>query len=294
MKYTRFVSLLAVSALLAASLAGCGSSASSVASSASSEAVSSVAESAVSEAASESAAASSARTLEDGTYTAEFDTDSSMFHVNEASDGKGTLTVEDGQMTLHISLQSKKIVNLYVGMAADAPDHEADWLQPTTDTVTYSDGTSEEVYGFDVPVEALDTDFQLAILGTKGKWYDHTVSVRNVEAQAAEAVETPADGSYTCEVTLEGGSGRATVDSPAALTVADGKMTAAIVWSSPNYDYMIVDGEKYLPTNTEGNSTFEIPVSALGVPLSVVADTVAMSTPHEIEYTLTFSAPSEN
>ena len=294
MKYTRFVSLLAVSALLAASLAGCGSSASSVASSASSEAVSSVAESAVSEAASESAAASSARTLEDGTYTAEFDTDSSMFHVNEASDGKGTLTVEDGQMTLHISLQSKKIVNLYVGMAADAPGHEADWLQPTTDTVTYSAGTSVEVYGFDVPVEALDTDFQLAILGTKGKWYDHTVSVRNVEAQAAEAVETPADGSYTCEVTLEGGSGRATVDSPAALTVADGKMTATIVWSSPNYDYMIVDGEKYLPTNTEGNSTFEIPVSALGVPLSVVADTVAMSTPHEIEYTLTFSAPSEN
>ena len=294
MKYTRFVSLLAVSTLLAASLAGCGSSASSVASSASSEAVSSVAESAVSEAASESAAASSAQALEDGTYTAEFDTDSSMFHVNEASDGKGTLTVEDGQMTLHISLQSKKIVNLYVGMAADAPDHEADWLQPTTDTVTYSDGTSEEVYGFDVPVEALDTDFQLAILGTKGKWYDHTVSVRNVEAQAAEAVETPADGSYTCEVTLEGGSGRATVDSPAALTVADGKMTATIVWSSPNYDYMIVDGEKYLPTNTEGNSTFEIPVSALGTPLSVVADTVAMSTPHEIEYTLTFSAPSEN
>ena len=294
MKDTRFVSLLAVSALLAASLAGCGSSASSVASSASSEAVSSVAESAVSGAASESAAASSARALEDGTYTAEFDTDSSMFHVNEASDGKGTLTVEDGQMTLHISLQSKKIVNLYVGMAADAPDHEADWLQPTTDTVTYSDGTSEEVYGFDVPVEALDTDFQLAILGTKGKWYDHTVSVRNVEAQAAEAVETPADGSYTCEVTLEGGSGRATVDSPAALTVADGKMTATIVWSSPNYDYMIVDGEKYLPTNTEGNSTFEIPVSTLGTPLSVVADTVAMSTPHEIEYTLTFSAPSEN
>ena len=294
MKYTRFVSLLAVSALLAASLAGCGSSASSVASSASSEAVSSVAESAVSEAASESAAASSARALEDGIYTAEFDTDSSMFHVNEADNGKGMLTVKDGQMTIHIRLASTHIVNLYVGMAADAPDHEADWLQPTTDTVTYSDGTSEEVYGFDVPVEALDTDFQLAILGTKGKWYDHTVSVRNVEAQAEEAVETPADGSYTCEVTLEGGSGRATVDSPAALTVADGKMTATIVWSSPNYDYMIVDGEKYLPTNTEGNSTFEIPVAALGTPLSVVADTVAMSTPHEIEYTLTFSAPSEN
>ena len=66
-------------------------------------------------------------------------------------------------------------------------------------------------------------------------------------------------------------------------------MTATIVWSSPNYDYMIVDGEKYLPTNTEGNSTFEIPVTALGTPLAVTADTVAMSKPHEIEYTLTFT-----
>ena len=287
MKLKNKCSLLLAGVMLAGALVGCGASSAPASSAASSEAAAS---SAVSEAASASAEAA----LPDGTYTADFDTDSSMFHANEAFDGKGALTVKDGQMTLHVSLASKNIVNLYVGTAEDAASHEADWLQPTTDTVTYSDGTSDEVYGFDIPVEALDTDFSVAILGKKGKWYDHTVSVRNVEAQAAEAVETPADGSYTCEVTLEGGSGRATVDSPAALTVADGKMTATIVWSSPNYDYMIVDGEKYLPTNTEGNSTFEIPVSALGTPLSVVADTVAMSTPHEIEYTLTFSAPSEN
>ena len=288
MKCIRSISLLAVSALLAASLSACGGSASSAASSAaSSEAASSVASSVV---ASSEVAATAA--LSDGVYTADFDTDSSMFHVNEALDGKGTLTVENGQMTIHISLASTHIVNLYVGTADDAASHEADWLQPTTDTVTYSDGTSDEVYGFDVPVEALDTDFQLAILGTKGKWYDHTVSVRNAVVAADEAAETPADGSYTCEVTLEGGSGRATVESPAALTVADGKMTATIVWSSPNYDYMIVDGEKYLPTNTEGNSTFEIPVAALGTPLAVTADTVAMSTPHEIEYTLTFANPA--
>ena len=94
-------------------------------------------------------------------------------------------------------------------------------------------------------------------------------------------------------MTLEGGSGRATVESPAALTVENGKMTATIVWSSPNYDYMIVDGEKYLPTDTSGNSTFEIPVAALNTPLAVTADTVAMSTPHEIEYTLTFANPTE-
>ena len=58
--------------------------------------------------------------LEDGTYTAEFQTDSSMFHVNEAMDGKGTLTVEDGKMTIHISLVSKNIVNLFEGTAEDA------------------------------------------------------------------------------------------------------------------------------------------------------------------------------
>mgnify|MGYP000066690226 FL=1 len=180
-------------------------------------------------------------------------------------------------------------MNLYPGLAADAEAHKTDWLLPTTDTVTYSDGTSEEVYGYDIPVTALDEDFPLAILGSKGTWYDHTVSVRNAQPTTEETSETPADGEYTVSVALEGGSGRATVDSPATLTVADGKMTATIAWSSPNYDYMVVDGEKYLPTNTEGNSTFEIPVAALGTPLAVTADTVAMSTPHEIEYTLTFT-----
>ena len=279
----RILSCVVTASLALSLLAGCG--ASSTASSAVSSAASSEAASAAASSAAETAA------LPDGVYTADFETDSSMFHANEACDGKGTLTVENGKMTFHVSLTSKKIVNLYPGKAADAEANESDWLQPTTDTVTYSDGTSEEVYGFDIPVSALDTDFDLAILGTKGKWYDHVVSVRNAAEKTADA-EVPADGSYTCEVTLEGGSGRATVESPAALTVADGKMTAALVWSSPNYDYMIVDGEKYLPTNTEGNSTFEIPVAALDTALTVTADTIAMSTPHEIEYTLTFAADS--
>ena len=279
----RILSCVVTASLALSLLAGCG--ASSTASSAVSSAASSEAASTAASSAAETAA------LPDGVYTADFETDSSMFHANETCDGKGTLTVENGKMTFHVSLASKKIVNLYPGKAADAEANESDWLQPTTDTVTYSDGTSEEVYGFDIPVSALDTDFDLAILGTKGKWYDHVVSVRNAVEKAADA-EVPADGSYTCEVTLEGGSGRATVESPAALTVADGKMTATLVWSSPNYDYMIVDGKKYLPTNTEGNSTFEIPVSALDTALTVTADTVAMSTPHEIEYTLTFAADS--
>ena len=129
-----------------------------------------------------SAASSSDTTdavLEDGTYEVEFKTDSGMFHVNEANDGKGVLTVKDGQMSIHISLTSKNIVNLFVGKAADAKKDGAELLQPTTDTVTYDDGTTEEVNGFDVPVKALDKDFDLALIGTKGKWYDHTVSVTN-------------------------------------------------------------------------------------------------------------------
>lgn len=117
--------------------------------------------------------------LEDGVYTAEFDTDSGMFHVNEANDGKGVLTVENGKMTIHVSLASKKIVNLYPGLAEDAKKDGAELLEPTTDTVTYSDGESEEVYGFDIPVPALDEEFDVALIGEKGTWYDHKVSVTN-------------------------------------------------------------------------------------------------------------------
>lgn len=237
--------------------------------------------------------------LEDGTYTAEFDTDSSMFHVNEANDGKGVLTVKDGEMTIHVSLSGKGFLNLFMGSAEDAKKDGAELLEPTTDTVTYKDGTSEEVYGFDIPVPAIDEEFTVAAIGKKGKWYDHKVSVKNPVkdegAQAGEGEKVTAeelgleDGEYTADVTLEGGSGRATVDSPANLVVKDGEVTATIVWSSPNYDYMLVGGEKYEPVNTEGNSTFEIPVDGFDYPMEVVADTVAMSEPHEIEYTLTFN-----
>lgn len=121
--------------------------------------------------------------LEDGVYTADFDTDSGMFHVSEACGGKGTLTVADGKMVIHISLASKNIVNLYPGLAEQAQKDGAELLQPTTDTVTYSDGMTEEVNGFDVPVPALDEEFNLALLGTKGTWYDHMVSVSNPEVQ---------------------------------------------------------------------------------------------------------------
>lgn len=232
--------------------------------------------------------------LPNGVYTAEFKTDSSMFHVNEAYDGRGTLTVKDGKMTIHISLTSKNIVNLYPGLAEDAAKEGAELLSPTEDTVTYSDGMTEEVYGFDVPVPVLEEEFDLALIGTKEKWYDHKVSVSNpmLSGNETEGSASLEDGIYSIDIIFEGGSGKAKILSPVAVTVANGKATAEVRWSSPNYDYMIVDEEKYLPTNKEGNSTFEIPVSKFDEPMEVIGDTVAMSKPHEVEYTITFDSKS--
>lgn len=192
----KIIALLCMTAVTCVLAAGCGSTGSTQTEEPAQETVSetetdapeeesSAAEEAepeeTSEAEDTSEAEAPAAALEDGVYTADFDTDSSMFHISEACDGKGTLTVENGQMTIHISLASKNIVNLYPGLAEDAQKDGAELLEPTVDSVTYSDGITEEVYGFDVPVPALDEEFDLALVGTKGTWYDHKVSVSNPE-----------------------------------------------------------------------------------------------------------------
>ncbi len=104
-----------------------------------------------------------------------------MFHVNETKDGKGELTVKDGKINLHVTLSGKRILNLYRGKAEKAKSDEKNWLKPTIDVVQYSDGTSEEVFGFDIPVESSSQEFDLALIGKKGKWYDHKVKITPVE-----------------------------------------------------------------------------------------------------------------
>ena len=150
--------------------------------------------------------------LADGVYTADFNTDSSMFHANETCDGKGVLTVKDGQMTIHVSLASTSIVNLFPGLKEDAQKDGAVLLQPTKDTVTYPDGLTETVNGFDIPVPALDEEFDVALIGKKGVWYDHKVSVSNPVLKEDDGDDTAAialaDGTYTIEVGFEGGSGK--------------------------------------------------------------------------------------
>lgn len=117
--------------------------------------------------------------LADGEYIVDCDTDSSMFHLNESCEGKAVLKVTGGMMTVHITLVSKNIVNVYSGLAADAENDPTGVIDPTEDTVTYSDGFTEVVYGFDVPVPCLDSEFDVAILGKKGTWYDHQIVVSN-------------------------------------------------------------------------------------------------------------------
>ena len=136
----------------------------------------------------------------------------------------------------------------------------------------------------------------------KEKWYDRVLVFR-ADSLPADALTDAAqvtaeslglaDGCYTVEVSMEGGSGRVSVESPAKLVVKDQKAVAEVVWSSPNYDYMKVGEEKFLPVNQGGEtSVFEIPVTVFDRKMAVAADTTAMSTPHEIEYTLLFDSAS--
>ena len=181
------LALLLATALCVSMFAGCGKAQNEAASSE----VSTEAADAASSQASDAEAADGE--LADGVYTASFNTDSSMFHVNEANDGKGTLTVKDGKMTIHVSLASNGILNLFCGTAEDAQKEGAELLQPTNDTVTYEDGTTEEVNGFDIPVPAIDEEFDVALIGKKEKWYDHKVSVSDVKPEASDEDQAAAD-----------------------------------------------------------------------------------------------------
>ncbi|MCI8699089.1 MAG: hypothetical protein HFF29_08305 [Oscillospiraceae bacterium] len=115
----------------------------------------------------------------------------------------------------------------------------------------------------------------------------------SAEATAAPAPQGPEDGNYTANVTLSGGTGRASIQSPAKLRCTNGQFTATIQWSSPNFDYMKVNGTRYDLISAPGaDSAFEIPVAAFDMPLPVIADTIAMSEPHEVEYAITFDSAS--
>lgn len=228
-----------------------------------------------------------ASSIKPGTYEVTVDSSSSMFNITSCE-----LTVTEDEMTAVMTMGGTGYLYVFMGTGEEAAAaDEAEYI-------SYVENENGE-HTFTVPVEALDMGISVAAFSRKKeKWYDRTLLFRldSLPTDAVESVMTTAedlgleDGEYTCEVSLEGGSGKASVTSPCKIVVAGGTVTATIEWSSPNYDYMKVDDVQYDPINTEGNSVFEIPVAWFDYACPVLADTTAMSTPHEIEYTLKFNS----
>lgn len=227
-----------------------------------------------------------AKDIEEGSYEIETASSSSMFKIE-----KTVLYVKDNAMTADITLSGKGYSNVTMLSAADSEGLTS--LEGTTATVG-KDGK----YVFTLPVQSLNTELVCSAFSKKKqKWYERRVVFYSEKIPAENLFVTPyvmqkcglKDGSYTISVKLAGGSGRASVKSPASLRVKDGIPLARIEWSSPNYDYMILNGKKILPLTNEQNSVFELPVLVFDKAMSVFADTTAMSTPHEILYQLEFS-----
>ncbi|MDE5965348.1 MAG: hypothetical protein K2G89_00745 [Lachnospiraceae bacterium] len=227
--------------------------------------------------------------LVEGSYEVVVDSSSSMFKVIGCE-----LTVKDGAMTAVMTMGGTGYLQVFMGTGEQAAAASEDAYIPFVEN-------ERGEHTFTVPVEALDAGIECSAFSKKKeKWYDRILVFRAdslpMEAWGKGAVTSAADlglkaGTYTVSVVLEGGSGKASVEPLAKLTVVDdGSITATLVWSSDNYDYMVVDGEKYLPVSTEGGAVFEIPVLGFDYKMPVTADTTAMSTPHEIDYTLYFDS----
>lgn len=229
--------------------------------------------------------------LRDGVYQIQVDSSSSMFRIEACE-----LTVNDGSMTADMKMGGTGYLKLYMGTGEEAAKAPEEKMIPFEEA---ADGS----HHFTVPVEALDKELDCAAFSKKKeKWYDRVLVFR-ADSLPADALTDAAqvtaeslglaDGCYTVEVSMEGGSGRVSVESPVKLVVKDQKAVAEVVWSSPNYDYMKVGEEKFFPVNQGGEtSVFEIPVTVFDRKMAVAADTTAMSTPHEIEYTLLFDSAS--
>ena len=218
-----------------------------------------------------------ANQLRNGSYEIYVESSSSMFRV-----AKCVLTVQDGQMSVTMTMGGKGYGFVYPGTpeaAAQAPKEEH--------IPFVLDGEGKKTFTMQIAALNMDTDCAAWSI-KKEKWSDRVLVFRadNLPAGAYKAADIK-DGSYKMDVTLTGGSGRASIESPAAITARSGLLTATVVWSSPNYEYMLINGVRFDPIQQDGNSTFEIPVVA-DEDMAVSALTVAMSEPHLVEYTLHF------
>ena len=229
-----------------------------------------------------------ATALVDGEYHINVDSSSSMFKIADC-----ILYVKDGNMTADVIIASKSYDALYMGTKEEAENDDG------SGRITYTESESGQSV-FNVPVEALDKEIQCAALSAKKQeWYGRTLVFRAdslpdeafSESRYTSTIQLGLeDGEYTIDVTLEGGSGRASIQSPTTFTVKDGRALAKIIWSSDKYDKMVVAGAIYVPSIEDGHSVFDVDIIGYDYKMPVGAETTAMSEPHMIDYTLYFDS----
>lgn len=185
--------------------------------------------------------------------------------------------------------------SLWAGQQAHAEESSDSSASSSTAAASSASDSSEESVSSEASASAANSSSQEKSADSKQSTDSESAAVDVSEAddpfEDAVSVEL-ADGIYLIDVTLEGGTGKASVESPALLEVFDGRGVITLVWSSPHYDYMVVNEKKYLPVNEEGNSKFNVPVVAYDSPFSVIGDTTAMGEPHEINYEITVALDS--
>lgn len=225
--------------------------------------------------------------LNDGVYAVAVDASSAMFKVVGCE-----LTVADGVMTAKLYMKSEAYSYMYPGPAEEA-------AQADTSALTRLEVTDDGSFVFTLPVDALDAGYECAAFSARKQlWYPRTlvfradslplVAWKDEFLTTTETLELE-DGAYTCAVALKG-EGRATLESPVALQVEGGACVARIVFGTAKIDYVIVDGEKCAPMNDSGNATFDVPVAAFDLPLSIVMDSTAIKPAVEVQYTMTFDS----
>ena len=236
--------------------------------------------------------------IAEGEYIVDSESSSSMFRIAEAKifvksnqDGKSSMKAK-------ITLGGKSYTKLFLGTALQASQANGNGDIPFSED-------ENGAYFFEFPISALNSSIKCAAFSkNKKKWYDRDIlfdasSIPEdaifVSPKAQQKIALK-DGFYKINVKLYGGSGKASLKSPAYITVKNGLAVAEIEWGSANYDYMKVNRERYdvdaKILDKGGNSTFTIPVFSFDKKMPVTADTLAMSKSHEIHYWLEFDSKS--
>lgn len=226
--------------------------------------------------------------LKDGVYPIAVDSSSTMFKIVSCD-----LVVEGGDMTAVMTMGGTGYLYLYMGTGeAAAAAQEADYIP-------FVEGESG-AHTFTVPVEALNQEIPCAAFSkNRQSWYDRTLVFRADQIAPTAFVDGDvvtaqslglADGIYTANVSLEGGSSRSEIASPTQLRVEGGQAYVTLVWNSADFDYVKIGGETYLAEVVEGQSQVEVPVDCFDDALAIRVDTTAMGTPHEIALTLYVSS----